>query len=66
MTNPVGRPPTGAVREVRIPDPLWDAARRQAKAEKVSTAELIRRLIHNYLNHLSVEGRYPIEDPTPR
>ena len=49
MTNPVGRPPTGAVREVRIPDPLWDAARRQAKAEKVSTAELIRQAITELL-----------------
>lgn len=49
MTNPVGRPPVGAVREVRIPDPLWDAARRQAKVDKVSTAELIRQAITELL-----------------
>jgi hypothetical protein len=44
MTGP-GRPPIGPVREVRIPDELWDAVLAESFVESVSMSEVVRRAL---------------------
>ncbi|MEU8717503.1 hypothetical protein [Streptomyces sp. NPDC048663] len=47
----VGRPATGQtkVRNVRVPDGLWDAAKAKAKAEGRTLTEVIVSALHRYV-----------------
>jgi predicted DNA-binding ribbon-helix-helix protein len=53
VTATRGRPTTGTVREVRIPDELWSRLTEQARQLNLSRAELIRRVLDSY--SLSIE-----------
>ena len=44
MTGP-GRPPIGAVREIRFPDDLWSRVEALADDYGVSRADMVRRML---------------------
>ena len=44
MTGP-GRPPEGAVREVRIPDDLYAQLRAEARRQSIPIAAMLRRIL---------------------
>lgn len=44
-----GRPTTGNLREVRIPDPTWDALGQEAALLEISRAELIRGILREWI-----------------
>ncbi len=54
----VGRPATGKtpLRNIRVPDDLWDAAKQKAQAEGTTLTEVIKRALTRYVTAPSRKG----------